>query len=346
MTFRVGVTRDFLKPDGTLGYGDIGLGLLDETPGVEWEFLAEDTASCAPIRCAATTRCWCWLPASPPPRWRRPTGWRSWRASASATTASTSACTRNVAPDDHAGRRAPAGRGRRSDAPAGAQPQAAGEGPPDPRRPLGGEARPHGPWVTGRTLGIIGLGNIGRERLALARPFEMRSLAFDPYLTPSGAAVGVELVDLETLLRESDFVSISCALTPETHHLLDAERLALMKPTAYLINTARGPIVDQRALTRRSRDGRIAGAGLDVFEQEPVDPADPILTLDNVIVAPARHLLDGRVLPGHRPQRLREHPRRRRRPRAPLTWSTARCSDPRLYARSCAALGARRDGRR
>jgi phosphoglycerate dehydrogenase-like enzyme len=115
----------------------------------------------------------------------------------------------------------------------------------------------------------------------------MRFLAFDPYLTPEqAAAAGAELVDLDALLRRSDYVSVNCALTPETRHLLDAERLALMKPTAYLINTARGPIVDQRALYEALSDGRLAGAGLDVFEQDPVDPGDPILALDSVIVAP------------------------------------------------------------
>jgi D-3-phosphoglycerate dehydrogenase len=144
-----------------------------------------------------------------------------------------------------------------------------------------------GQGVTGRTLGIIGLGNIGRDIITLARPFELRFLAFDPYLSAEqAAAAGAELVDLETLLRRSDYVSVNCALTAETHHLLDAERLALMQPTAYLINTARGPIVDQRALYDALTSGRIAGAGLDVFEADPVDPADPILTLDNVIVSP------------------------------------------------------------
>ena len=141
--------------------------------------------------------------------------------------------------------------------------------------------------LTGRTLGIIGLGNIGREIVRLARPLGMRHLAFDPYLSAADAATeGVEQVDLETLLRASDVVSINCALTPETHHLLNADRLALMKPTAYLINTARGPIVDQRALTDALEARRLAGAALDVFETEPIDPSDPLLRCDNVIVAP------------------------------------------------------------
>ena len=95
-----------------------------------------------------------------------------------------------------------------------------------------------------------------------------------------------QLVDLDTLLRESDFVVVCCALTEGTRHLINAERLALMKPTAYLINVARGPIVDQAALTEALQERRIAGAGLDVFEQEPIDPHDPLLALDNVILAP------------------------------------------------------------
>ncbi len=144
-----------------------------------------------------------------------------------------------------------------------------------------------GVGLAGKTLGTIGLGNIAREFIGLTRPFGMRVISFDPYATPDLAAEhGVELVDLETLLRQADFVTIACALTPETHHLLNAERLALMKPTAYLISTARGPIVDQAALTEALREKRIAGAGLDVFEQEPVDPNDPILQLDNVILSP------------------------------------------------------------
>jgi D-3-phosphoglycerate dehydrogenase len=144
-----------------------------------------------------------------------------------------------------------------------------------------------GQGVTGRILGIIGLGNIGCELAALARPFGLRLLANDPYLPPRIAAeADVTLVSLEDLLGRSDYVCICCALTPDTHHLLNAERLALMKKTAYLINVARGPIVDQAALYQALRDRRLQGAGLDVFEREPVSPDDPILELDNVMLAP------------------------------------------------------------
>jgi phosphoglycerate dehydrogenase-like enzyme len=112
-------------------------------------------------------------------------------------------------------------------------------------------------------------------------------VAFDPFLTAvQAAAAGVELVDLDALLHMADFVSINCPLTPETRHLINAERLALMRPSAFLINTARGPIVDQQALTAALTAHRLAGAALDVFEDEPIHPDDPLLRLDNVIVTP------------------------------------------------------------
>jgi len=144
-----------------------------------------------------------------------------------------------------------------------------------------------GVGLVGRTLGSLGIGNIGAELFRLLQPFDMRFIAHDPFADPKlAAALGVELVGLEDVFRRADVVSVSCPLTPETRHLVNAERLALMKPTAYLINTARGPIVDQKALTRVLQERRIAGAGLDVLEQEPPDPDDPILKLDNVILAP------------------------------------------------------------
>jgi D-3-phosphoglycerate dehydrogenase len=141
-----------------------------------------------------------------------------------------------------------------------------------------------GVGLRGRTLGVIGLGNVGRELLALAAPFELQLIAADPYVGDPPA--GVELVELEELLRCSDFVVCLCPLTDETRGLLDARRLALLRPTAFLVNVARGPIVDQRALTEALRERRLAGAALDVFEQEPIDADDPLLELDNVILSP------------------------------------------------------------
>jgi len=151
-----------------------------------------------------------------------------------------------------------------------------------------GEKRDHlGRGLTGRTLGAIGLGNIGAEMFRLAAPFQMRHLAYDPYARPELAReLGVELCDMDTLLRRSDFVSVMCPLTDSTRGLIGARELALMQPTAYLINTARGPVVQEQALYEALVAGRIAGAGLDVFEVEPTPADNPILALDNVIVAP------------------------------------------------------------
>lgn len=144
-----------------------------------------------------------------------------------------------------------------------------------------------GVGLIGRTFGSLGIGNIGSEVFRLLKPFDMNLIAHDPYADRSAAAeLGVELVELDDLFRQADIVSVSCPLSRETQHIVNAGRLALMKPTAYLINTARGPIVDQQALTEVLEAGRIAGAGLDVLEKEPPDPDDPILKLDNVILAP------------------------------------------------------------
>jgi len=144
-----------------------------------------------------------------------------------------------------------------------------------------------GTGLSGRVLGSIGVGNIGSELFRLAMPFAMRYLAYDPYVTQqSVASLGVKLVDLDTLLRESDFVCVNCPLSEQTRHLVGARELALMKPTAYFINTARGPIVDEKALFQTLSERRIAGAAIDVFEQEPTPADNPLLGLDNIVVTP------------------------------------------------------------
>lgn len=144
-----------------------------------------------------------------------------------------------------------------------------------------------GVGLVGKVLGSLGVGNIGAEMFRLARPFDMQFIAHDPFADKRVAAeLGIELVSLEELFARSDVLCVNCPLTAETHHIVNAERLALMKPTAYFINTARGPIVDQKALTKVLQERKIAGAGLDVFEQEPTDPDDPLLKLDNIIAAP------------------------------------------------------------
>ncbi len=144
-----------------------------------------------------------------------------------------------------------------------------------------------GVGLVGKTLGSIGIGNIGAEMFRLARPFDMKFLAHDPFADPKLASeLGIELAGLDEIFARADIVCVNCPLTVETHHLVNAQRLALTKKTASLINTARGPIVDQKALTTALQEHRIAGAGLDVFDPEPPDPDDPILKLDNIIVAP------------------------------------------------------------
>jgi D-3-phosphoglycerate dehydrogenase len=144
-----------------------------------------------------------------------------------------------------------------------------------------------GVGLVGRTLGSLGIGNIGAELFRMAKPFDMRFIAHDPYADQKVAAeLGIELVGIEDLFRRSDVLSVNVPLSPETHHMVNAERIALMKPTAYLINTSRGPIVDQAAITKALQERRIAGAGLDVLDKEPPDPDDPILKLDNAILTP------------------------------------------------------------
>ena len=141
--------------------------------------------------------------------------------------------------------------------------------------------------LTGRTLGSVGLGNIGREMFRLLQPFQMVHLATDPYVDPKAAAeLGVQLVDLKTMMKESDFVCVNCPLKPETRHLIGAQQLAWMKPTAFFINTSRGAVIDQAALYSALKENRIRGAALDVFETEPIAADDPLLALDNVIVTP------------------------------------------------------------
>ena len=145
-----------------------------------------------------------------------------------------------------------------------------------------------GVGIAGKTLGSVGIGNIGAEMFRLAKPFDLSFIAYDPYANQATAdELGVRVVtDIETVFRQSDIVCINCPLTDETKGIVGEKLLSLMKPTAYLINTARGPIVDQSALTSVLQSGRIAGAGLDVFETEPSDADDPLFALDNVIVTP------------------------------------------------------------
>jgi len=287
--FRVGITSDFLKPDGTLGFGDIGLDILSGDAQIQVDFLP-DYGGELPARVANEYDALLVLA----PRVTTTTLEGSQRLAIVARfgvgydNIDVAACTRNevlltITP---AGVRRPVAVSALALLLALSHKLVI-------KDQLTRQGRWHeklqhmGVGLTGRTLGLIGLGNIGREILRIAAPLEMRHVAYDPFVSPEVAgAMGVELMGLEALLAESDFACVCCALTPQTHHMLDAQRLGLMKPTAFLINVARGPIIDQAALTIHLKEGGIAGAALDVFEKEPIDVDDPLLKLDNVIVSP------------------------------------------------------------
>lgn len=284
--FRVGVTRDFLNPDGTVGFGEIGLELLDEAPGVSWEFLPEASPILQPEHVAQYDGL---LVLAPKVTSATLAGVNRLaviaRFGVGYDNIDVSACTNagvmlTITPD---GVRRPVAvsaitlllalshklliKDRLT------------------RDGRWGEKLKHmGQGVSGRTLGVIGVGNIGREIFRLAAPFEMRHLGYDPFLKT--AVPGVEMVSLEALLQDADYIIVCCALTAETHHLLNADRLRLLKSNAYLINVARGPIIDQGALTVALAERQFAGAGLDVFDVEPISPDDPLLALDNVILSP------------------------------------------------------------
>jgi len=287
--FRIGVTRDFLKPDGSLGFGDIGLSLLEADTAVTWEFLPEDAAELQPQVIAPYDGL---LLLGPKVTATTLEGVDRLsiiaRFGVGYDNVDVDACTQHgvlltITPD---GVRRPVAVAVITFLLALSHKLLIKDRLTREGRWI--EKLDHmGYGVTGRTLGIIGLGNIGREVLHLAAPFDMRCLAFDPHVSPESVRdLDVELVGLDELLANSDYVAICCALTPETRHLINEPRLRLMKPTCYLINVARGPVVDQEALTRALRERWIEGAGLDVFEEEPVDPADPLLKFDNVILAP------------------------------------------------------------
>jgi D-3-phosphoglycerate dehydrogenase len=163
------------------------------------------------------------------------------------------------------------------------------------RQPWLDQAVKSGQWqkIPGRslsecTLGVVGVGDVGKSVVRKARAFGMELLGNDivdvnhVFL----AETGLNMVPLEMLLAAADFVSLNCDLNPTSHHLINAETLALMKSDAVLINTARGPVVDEPALVAALQDGILAGAALDVFEQEPLPPESPLLQMDNVLLAP------------------------------------------------------------
>lgn len=142
--------------------------------------------------------------------------------------------------------------------------------------------------MANKLVGALGMGNIGRQVARRVQGFDAQVQYYDMYPLPEEREreLNVRRVSLDTLFRASDILTCHTPLTPDTHHIVNRERLALMKPTAVVVNTSRGPVVDEAALIEALQQGRIAGAGLDVFEREPVDPANPLLAMDNVVVTP------------------------------------------------------------
>ncbi|MEM2367067.1 MAG: C-terminal binding protein [Candidatus Bathyarchaeia archaeon] len=141
--------------------------------------------------------------------------------------------------------------------------------------------------LEGKTLGLIGIGKIGSAVAARAKGFGMKVIAYDPYIPKEVAErLGIELVNLETLLKNADFVSVHSPLTNETRGMIGERELKLMKKTAYIINTARGPIIQEEALYKALKNGWIAGAGLDVYTKEPPDRDNPLFKLENVVLTP------------------------------------------------------------
>ena len=288
MTVLVGISRDILDSRGEPSFGAAPLRLLD-APGLVWEYLPENAAELTPAHTARYDALYVNGPRLTPASFGAESRVRVIaRHGVGYDSVHVGACTQN-------------------DAILTIQ--------PDPvRRPVAVAAITYvlalsqkllvkdrltraGRWaerldhmgtgLVGRTLGLVGAGSIGREILGLARPFGLRLLATDPYAdSASVETLGASLVELDVLMRESDFVVVICLLNEETCHLIGARQLGLMKPTAYLVNVARGPIVDEAALIAALRAGRIAGAGLDVFEEEPADPGNPLLAMDTVIVTP------------------------------------------------------------
>lgn len=146
---------------------------------------------------------------------------------------------------------------------------------------------PFGRELRGKTLGLIGLGGVGGHVARLTAAFGPKLLAYSRSLTAERAAsLSAEAVSFDDVLRQSDVVSVHVPLTPDTRGLIGEAQLALMKPSAYLINTSRGPVVEERALVQALSSGRIAGAGVDVFDQEPLPPDNPLRTLPNVVLTP------------------------------------------------------------
>jgi phosphoglycerate dehydrogenase-like enzyme len=288
--FRVGITRDILDSRGEPAFGRAALAILDHAPGVEWEYLPQIVGEITPAHAARYDALYVNMARTPGAAVAGPdlrlrvvarhgVGYDSVDVPAMTragivVTHTPMPMPRPVATIAITFILALAGRLMLKDRLT--------------RTGRWDERMDHmGIGLTGRTLGVVGAGRIGKELLRMARVFDMKLLAADPYVNEVELGyIGARKVPLAELLRESDFVVTIPLLNQETRHLIGAPEFATMKPTAHFINVSRGPVVDEPALIEALHAGRIAGAALDVFEQEPVDPRNPLLTMDNVIVTP------------------------------------------------------------
>lgn len=289
-TFRVGLTRDLLTPAGRPSFGDGALEVLARNPAIEWEYLPESVAEITPDIMARYDGLYVNSP-------------RVTRESVARDDCRARIVARHGVGYDSVDIKAMAARGivttntpvavRRPVAVAALTQIFALAGRLFAKDRLTREGRWNertahmGLGLTTRTLGVIGAGGIGREFLALARPFGWRMLATDPHVDASVIeGLGASKVSLEALLEQADFVVAMVLLDDSTRHMMNAGCFALMKPTAFFVNIARGPIADEAALIDALRRGTIAGAAIDVFEQEPAAPDNPLFGMDNVIVTP------------------------------------------------------------
>ena len=290
MTFKIGLSRDLLNPNGEPSFGESPLAVLDESPALEWEYLAEDCTEITPEIAAAYDGLYVNSPkvtANSVDRddcrvrivARHGVGYDSVDVAALAkkgviVTNTPHAIRRPVAVAAITMITALAGKLFTKDRLT--------------RNNAWNDRTAHmGIGLKGRTLCIIGGGGIGQELLRMVTAFEFNLLGVDPHQDAAVIqSLGAKLVSLNDGLQQADFVVICCLLNDDTHHLINRDTLAKMKPDAYLINMARGPVVDESALIEALQTRQIAGAGLDVFEQEPVAPDNPLLTMDQVILTP------------------------------------------------------------
>jgi phosphoglycerate dehydrogenase-like enzyme len=288
--FQFVLSRDFLNDMGELAYGDIGLGLLQAPVSITHRFLEEYHSVVTPEQIAGVNGLAVIYPYITPETFARGAADLVLisRCGAGFDRIDTGACTAN----DVAVTNAPQAL-RLPTAAASLmfmlvlckQLMRMDRLVRDGRWDLRGALR--GTELRGRTLGILGLGQAGSELARLVAPFDMRLLAYSPHADAEAARrLNVALVSLPELLREADYVCLHCRLTDETRGLIGARELALMKPSAYLINMSRGPVVDHAALVAALAERRIAGAGLDVFDPEPLPADDPLTSLDNVVLSP------------------------------------------------------------